>query len=75
LIEEINNNYEEALFVINEAGFDASKIVGFVPIHNHRALVVFKDKYLSPVISVMGADIILYGDTIINYLKNEFINS
>ena len=75
LVEEIKDNYKEALFVINEAGFDASKIVGFVPIHNHRALVVFKDKYLSPVISVVGADIILYGDTIINYLKNEFINS
>lgn len=72
LLEEIYNNYHEALIAIEEAGFDTSKIVGFVPIYNHRAVVVFEDKYLSPVISVMGSDIIVFGDTIINYLENEF---
>lgn len=74
LIEEICNNYNEALIAIEQAGFDTSKIVGFVPIHEHRAVVVFKNKYLSPVISIMGSDIIVFGDTITNYLENELLN-
>jgi hypothetical protein len=41
--------------------------------HSHRALVVFKDKYLSPVISVCGADIIVFGNNLNEYLKNELL--
>ena len=74
LIQEIKDNYEEVLYAISASGFDTSKIVGFVPIYGHRALVVFKNKYWSPVISIMGSDVIVFGDSIIDYLKKEFVN-
>lgn len=73
LINEINENKFEAESVLSGAGFDVSKIVGYIPMYNHRALVVFEDKYLSPVISVWGADIILFGNNLREYLKNELL--
>ncbi|GAA4773816.1 hypothetical protein GCM10023230_25640 [Flavobacterium hankyongi] len=69
-IDKFKTYAEDALI---EAGFDVSKIVGYVPIYHHRALVVFENKYLSPVISVWGADIIVYGNNLKEYLKNEFL--
>lgn len=73
LINEINENKFEAELVLTEAGFDVSQIVGYIPMYNHRALVVFKDKYLSPVISVWDADIIMFGNDLREYLKNELL--
>ncbi|WP_281635627.1 hypothetical protein [Flavobacterium marginilacus] len=73
LVEEINafKIYVESALI--EAGFDVSEIVGYIPIYSHRALVVFKDKYLSPVISACGADIIVYSNNLKEYLKNDFL--
>lgn len=73
IIDEINENKSIAELVLTEAGFDTSKIVGYIPMHNHRVLVVFEDKYLSPVISVWGADIIMFGNNLREYLKNELL--
>lgn len=73
LLNEIDKNKFEVELVLSEAGFDITKIVGFIPIHNHRALVVFQDKYLSPVISAMQSDIIMFGNNIREYLKNELL--
>lgn len=73
IIDEINKNKEEAEEALIEAGFDVSKIVGYIPMHHHRVLVVFEDKYLSPVISVWGADIIMYGNNLREYLKYELL--
>ncbi|MBF4469836.1 hypothetical protein [Flavobacterium sp. HJJ] len=73
LVEDINTfkiYVEEAL---TEAGFDVSQIIGYIPIYHHRAIVVFRNKYLSPVISVMGADIIVYGNNLIEFFKNDFL--
>jgi hypothetical protein len=50
-----------------------SKIVGFISMHNHRASVVFQDKYLSPVISAMQSDIIMFGNNLREYLKSELL--
>ncbi|MFB3388080.1 hypothetical protein [Flavobacterium sp. LAR06] len=72
-IDQINENKFEAELVLTEAGFDVSKIVGYIPMHNHRALVVFEDKYLSPVISAMQSDIIMFGNNLREYLKNELL--
>ncbi|HEY1195324.1 hypothetical protein [Flavobacterium sp.] len=74
IIEELNDNIIEAEKVLTEAGFDVSKIVGYIPMFHHRVLVVFEDKYLSPVISVWGADIIMFGNNLREYLKNELLN-
>ena len=73
LVEDINTFKFYAEEVLNESGFDVSKIVGYIPIYHHRILVVFENKYLSPVISVWGSDIIVYGNNLNEYLKNEFL--
>ena len=73
LVQDINKFKNDAEAMLTETGFDVSKIVGYIPIYSHRALVVFEDKYLSPVISAWGSDIILYGSNLKEYLKNEFI--
>ncbi|MCD0471518.1 hypothetical protein [Flavobacterium sp. JAS] len=73
LVEEINENKIYAESALCESGFDVSKIVGYVPIYSHRALVVFENKNLSPVISAWGSDIIVYGNNLEEYLKNEFL--
>lgn len=73
LVQDINKFKNDAEATLTETGFDVSKIVGYIPIYSHRALVVFEDKYLSPVISAWGSDIILYGCNLKEYLKNEFI--
>ncbi|OIV39734.1 hypothetical protein [Flavobacterium johnsoniae] len=73
LVEDINKFKFYAEEALIEAGFDVSKIVGYIPIYSHRVLVVFENKYLSPVISVWGSDIIVYGNNIKEYLKNDFL--
>ncbi|REH01686.1 SMI1/KNR4 family protein [Flavobacterium aquicola] len=73
LFEDINANMMFVEEALTEAGFDVSKVVGYIPIYYHRILVVFKNKYLSPVISAWGADIIIYGNNLEEYLKNEFL--
>lgn len=72
VVEDINTFKFYAEEPLIEAGFDVSKIVGYIPIYSHRVLVVFKNKYLSPVISVWGSDIIVYGNDLKEYLKNDF---
>ncbi|MBE8726806.1 hypothetical protein [Flavobacterium hungaricum] len=72
LLEEINTNIMFVKETLTEAGFDVSKIVGYIPIYIHRVLVVFENKYLSPVISVWGNDIMVYGNDLKEYLKNDF---
>ena len=74
LIDEIEEFKTDAETTLTEAGFDVSKIVGFIPMHNHRAVVVFKDKYLSPVVSVHGSDIIVFGSNLKEYLRYELLN-
>lgn len=73
IINEIDKNKFVAESVLSEAGFNISKIVGYIPMHHHRVLVVFEDKYLSPVISVWGSDIIMFGNNLREYLKNELL--
>jgi hypothetical protein len=71
LIDEVNQNIECANEVLKEAGFDSRQIEGFIPLYGHRALVVLKDKQQSPVLSIWGNDIIIYGESLINYWRQE----
>ncbi|GLQ29524.1 SMI1/KNR4 family protein [Litoribrevibacter albus] len=71
LIDEISENKKYVFKALAE--FPVSSIVGFIPIYGHRAMVVFEDSSLSPVISVWGSDIILYGKDLYTYLNKEFI--
>lgn len=58
LIEELKENISYAKAALEENGFDSEDLEGFIPLYGHRALVVLKDKNLSPVISAIGSDII-----------------
>ncbi len=71
LIDEVNENIKYAIEALNESGFDSIEIEGFVPLYGHRALVVLKDKTKSPVLSIWGNDIIVYGKSLIEYWSNE----
>lgn len=54
-------------------GFNIGDIIGYIPIYAHRAVVVFKDPALSPVVSVMGDDVVVYGEDLEAYFRNEFL--
>ena len=73
LTEEIHTFMDYTKAPLSAAGFDVSEIVGFVPLYGHRALVVFRDKSLSPVVSVhQGTDVIMYGNSLMEYWIHEF---
>jgi len=72
LVNQIDKYIDEVKSEIKESGFDDSEIEAFIPIYSHRALVVFKNKKLSPVISIFGDDIIVFGNNLKDYLIKEF---
>ena len=73
LTEEIVEFIDYTKKPLSKAGFDTNLIVGFVPLYGHRALVVFQDKSLNPVISVhQGTDVIVYGNSLLEYWEKEF---
>ena len=74
LIDEVNRYIEFANEVLDEFGFDSSQVEGFIPLYGHRALVVLKDKNQSPVLSIWGNDIIIYGESLTQYWVHEFKN-
>lgn len=71
LIDEANQYIEYANKALEEAGFDSTQLEGFVPLYGHRALAVLKDKSKSPVLSIWGDDIIIYGKSLIEYWCHE----
>lgn len=71
LVDEIQEHIEFAIEALGYDEFDTTDIEGFIPVYAHRALVVFKNKDWSPVISVHGDDIIVYGKDLLSYWQNE----
>ncbi|MDQ0610082.1 hypothetical protein QFZ83_004253 [Variovorax sp. W1I1] len=59
--------------VLEGDGFSPDDVLGFIPIYAHRALVVFGDRKLSPVLSMVGNDVIIYGRDLADYISHEFI--
>jgi len=72
VIEMANQYLKYAKGALEEDGITSNDIEGFVPLYGHRALVVFKDKSLSPVLSIWGNDIVVYGKSLKEYWCNEF---
>lgn len=72
LLEDLNTHRGIANAVLQDEGFDSGDVVGFIPIYGHRALVAFSDPSLSPVLSVVGSDVIIYGQDLRDYLLHEF---
>ena len=74
LRQEIKDNMKYVNEALQVSGFDTTKVVGFVPLFGHRAMAVFTDKSLSPVISIhQGHDVIVYGDSLMDYWEKEMI--
>ncbi len=71
LIDEVNQYKNFAIVCLNESSFNTSSIEGFVPLYGHRALVVLQDKTKSPVLSIWGNDIIVFGKSLLDYWCNE----
>ncbi|WP_432726983.1 hypothetical protein [Variovorax sp. W6] len=61
--------------VLEAEGFDVRDLIGFVPLYGHRALAVFRDRTLSPVISIVGNDVIIYGLNLAEYVQHEFFSN
>jgi hypothetical protein len=71
LIEEVNDYIEYAKSALNANNFNNYEIEGFVPLYGHRALVVLNDKTKSPVLSIWGNDIMIYGNSLFEYWCHE----
>ncbi|MET1257653.1 hypothetical protein, partial [Aliikangiella maris] len=71
LVNEIEENRKYVNEALKYEGFFYEDIEGFIPLYGHRALVVFKDKSLSPVISIVGDDVMVYGKTLEEYWRRE----
>ena len=72
LITEIAEHIDYVKEALSSAGFEAENVIGFVPLYAHRALAVFKDKSLTPVISIhQGTDVIVYGKSLMEYWLRE----
>ncbi len=71
LFDEIDENIEYVNRALESEGFKSKNITGFIPLYSHRALVAFINKKISPVVSVYGDDIVVFGNSITEYWKNE----
>lgn len=71
-IAELYDNLKFIKIALKELELAEKEIKGFIPLYSHRALVVFEDLELTPVISAVGDDVIIYGDSLIEYWKHEF---
>ena len=71
LIDEANEHIKYAKEALEDAGFNSAQVEGFVPLYGHRVMAVLKNKGNSPVLSIWGNDIIIYGDSLLNYWCNE----
>ncbi len=67
LLSDLAQYRDQILAVLGDHGFDVDRFEGFVPLYSHRALAVFEDKGLTPVVSVMGDDIVLIAKDLEQY--------
>lgn len=67
LLSDLVEHKELILAILSGYGFDSCTFEGFVPLYSHRALAVFEDKGVSPVVSVWGDDIILMAKDLEEY--------
>lgn len=72
LLDEIEKYIDCVHGALGDVGFNINEIEGFVPTYAHRALVAFKDKSVSPVVSVWGGDVVVLAENIIDYWIKKF---
>lgn len=71
-IAELYDNLKHIKIALKELELAEKDIKGFIPLYGHRALVVFENLELTPVISAVGNDVIIFGHSLIECWKREF---
>jgi len=74
-IRETDKDRSEIETVLREQGFNLEPTDSLVPIYAHRYIICGLDIYKSVVLSIMGTDAIIYGDSLRTYLQNEFLQN
>ena len=72
-IETVVHAREQITAELAEQGFDLPKEAKLVPIYLHRFIVCESDLERSVVLSIHGTDAIVYGTSLQEYLKAEFL--
>lgn len=71
LLSDLEKYKGTALTVLDNHGFKIDSFEGFLPLYSHRALAVFENKELTPVISVWGDDIVVMAENLEEYWIKE----
>jgi len=71
-IEELHKHFKYIKTALKAIKLDDIEIKGFIPLYSHRALVVFEDLTVTPVVSAVEDDVIIYGNSLIEYWQREF---
>ncbi|HLJ88969.1 MAG TPA: hypothetical protein VKZ53_19270 [Candidatus Angelobacter sp.] len=74
-IEDVRSLRNEITANLSEQGVDLPDQAGLVPIYSHRFVVCAEGRESSAVLSISGADAIVYGDSLQECLTREFLNT
>lgn len=74
-IQEVDKDRSEITAVLRDQGINLEPTENLVPIFAQRFIVCGLDLYKSVVLSIMGTDAIIYGDTLKTYLQKEFLRN
>jgi hypothetical protein len=72
LIERAQKDREEIAEIFVNEGFNLETSAALIPIYAHRYIVCSSDLDSSVVLSIMGTDAIIYGNSLRSYLLSEF---
>ncbi len=72
-IEDVQEVFGMVREVLAEQGFELEAEAGLAPIFAHRYVVCGSDPSKSEVLSIMGTDAIVYGESLRLYLPQEFL--
>ncbi len=73
--QDIGRDRDEIAAVLSDQGFDLESTAGLVAIFSHRYIVCGTDPDKSVVLSIVGTDAIVYGDSLRTYLQKEFLQN
>jgi hypothetical protein len=73
--QDTDKDRGEIAAVLLDEGFELESTAALVPIFSHRYLVCSSDLDKSPVLSIMGTDAIVYGNSLRIYLQREFLKT
>jgi hypothetical protein len=72
-LNDISEDREGVAHDLAEGGFNLPPEAKLVPIYAHRYVVCTQDLDSSVVVSIVSGDAIVYGNTLEEYLKKEFL--